>query len=72
MSYRFYVHRTKPDWRLVTADGAAFPAQGNPDDWRFTRVRERGDTNSDVARRVDEAGFCLFCIGLSFKDLAEA
>lgn len=70
MSYRFHVHRTKPDWRLVTADGASFPAEGREEDWRFTRIRERADTNPDVANRVDETGYCLFRIDLTFADLA--
>jgi hypothetical protein len=38
-------------------------------DWRFTRVRERADTNPDVARLVDEAGYCLFKIGMSFDEI---
>jgi hypothetical protein len=69
VSYRFHVHLTRPDWRLVTADGAPFPAQGREDEWRFTRVRERADTAPDVAQRVDETGYCLFRIGLTFEDL---
>lgn len=69
MSYRFHVHRTRPDYRLVTADGAAFPVGGDEADWRFTRVRERADTNPDVARLVDETGYCLFRIGLSFDEM---
>lgn len=69
MSYRFHIHQTKPAYRLVTADGAEFPAEANPEDWRFTRVRERVDTNPDVARMVDEAGFCLFKIGMGFDEI---
>lgn len=70
MSYRFHVHRTKPTYRLVIAEGAPFPAEANEADWRFTRVRERGDTNPDVAKLVDETGYCLFRIGLSFDEIA--
>lgn len=70
MSYRFHVHRAKPAYRLVTAEGAPFPAGANEADWRFTRVRERGDTNPDVAKLVDETGYCLFRIGLSFDEIA--
>ncbi|MBO9557400.1 MAG: hypothetical protein J7515_02290 [Caulobacter sp.] len=70
MTYRFHVHRTKPAYRLVTADGAGFPDGGNLEDWRFTRARERADTNPDVARLVDETGYCLFKIGLSFDEIA--
>ena len=74
MSYRFHVHRAKPVYRLVTADmgtgdGAAFPAGTDPEDWRFTRVRERADTNPDVARLVDETGYCLFKIGMGFDEI---
>jgi hypothetical protein len=69
VSYRFHVHRAKPAYRLVTADGAGFP-QADPDDWRFTRVRERADTNPDVARLVDETGYCLFKIGMGFDEIA--
>lgn len=69
MSYRFHVHRTKPAYRLVTAEGAGFPAAGREEDWRFTRVRDRDDTNPDVAKLVDEAGYCLFRIGLTFDEI---
>jgi hypothetical protein len=69
MSYRFHVHRAKPAYRLVTADGAGFPSEADPDDWRFTRLRERADTNPDVARLVDEAGYCLFKIGMGFDEI---
>ncbi|HWU15331.1 MAG TPA: hypothetical protein VN157_15130 [Caulobacter sp.] len=69
MSFRFHVHRTKPAYRLVTADGAAFPAGADSQEWRFTRVRERADTNPDVARQVDQNGYCLFKIGLSFDEV---
>ena len=69
MSYRFHVHQTKPAYRLVTADGAGFPDGADPDDWRFTRVRERADTNPDVARLVDETGWCLFKIGMGFDEI---
>jgi hypothetical protein len=69
VSYRFHVHRAKPTYRLVTADGAEFPDGANPDDWRFTRLRDHADTNPDVARLVDETGFCLFKIGLDFDGI---
>lgn len=69
MSYRFHVHRAKPAYRLVTADGAGLPAKADPDDWRFTRVRDRADTNPDVARLVDETGYCLFKIGMGFDEI---
>jgi hypothetical protein len=69
VSYRFHIHQAKPAYRLVTADGAGFPAEANPEHWRFTRVRERVDTNPDVARMVDEAGFCLFKIGMGFDEI---
>jgi len=69
MSYRFHVHRALPAFRLVTADGAGFPAQAAEADWRFTRARERADTNPDVARLVDETGFCLFKIGMRFDEI---
>lgn len=70
MSYRFHVHRALPAFRLVTADGAGFPIGTAEADWRFTRVRERADTNPDVARLVDETGYCLFKIGMSFDEIA--
>lgn len=69
MSYRFHVHRTNPAYRLVIARDAAFPADANEADWRFTLARERADTAPDVARLVDETGYCLFKIGLSFDEL---
>jgi hypothetical protein len=74
VSYRFHVHRAKPAYRLVTADmgaedGAGFPAGAEPRDWRFTRVRDRADTNPDVARLVDETGYCLFKIGMDFEEI---
>ena len=64
--YSLHAHLTKPQYRLVTAGGAPFPAAGREQDWRFTRARERADTNPDVARLVDETGYCLFRIGLTF------
>jgi len=69
VSYRFHVHRTKPAYRLVTAEGAGFPARANAEDWRFTLSRDRADTAPDVARLVDETGYCLFRIGLSFDEI---
>ncbi|USQ97132.1 hypothetical protein [Caulobacter sp. RL271] len=69
MSFRFHVHRDKPAYRLVIAEGAPFPAEANEDDWRFTLARERADTAPDVAKRVDETGYCLFKIGLSFDEI---
>lgn len=69
MSYRFHVHRTQPAYRLVTAEGAGFPSQAAEADWRFTLSRERADTAPDVARLVDETGYCLFKIGLSFDEI---
>jgi len=69
VSYRFHVHRALPVFRLVTADGAGFPAGAVEADWRFTRVRGRADTNPDVARLVDETGYCLFKIGMSFDEI---
>lgn len=72
MSYRFHVHRTQPAFRLVTAGGADFPAEARIEDWRFTVTRERADTNPDVARLVDETGYCLFKIGLSLSEICEA
>lgn len=70
MSYRFHVHRTKPTYRLVTADGGDFPEGANLNDWRFTRLRDRADTAEDVARMVDETGYCLFRIGMRFDEIA--
>ena len=70
MSYRFHVHRTKPAYRLVIAEGAPFPEIARPEDWRFTLARERSDTAPDVAKLVDETGYCLFKIGLSFDEIS--
>ncbi|CAN5306680.1 hypothetical protein BH10PSE3_BH10PSE3_31890 [soil metagenome] len=70
MSFAFHVHRAKPSYRLVTADGAGFPERALEADWRFTRVRERADTNPDVARLVDETGYCPFKIGIGFDEIA--
>ena len=69
MSYRFHVHRAQPAYRLVTADGAGFPDGAAEADWRFTRSRERADTNPDVARLVDETGYCLFKIGMRLDEI---
>jgi hypothetical protein len=69
VSYRFHVHRTKPAYRLVTADGAGFPNGADPNDWRFSLARERADTAPDVARLVDDTGYCLFRIGLGFHEI---
>lgn len=69
MSFRFHVHLRDPAYRLVIAEGAGFPAEANAADWRFTLSRERADTAPDVARLVDETGYCLFKIGLSFDEI---
>ncbi len=69
MSYRFHVHVAKPAYRLVTAEGRPFPAEGCEEDWRFVRSRARADTNPDVAERVDRDGYCLFKIGLGFDEV---
>jgi len=69
VSYRFHVHRAKPAYRLVTAAGAAFPPDTREDDWRFTMDRSREDTAPDVAKLVDETGYCLFRIGLTFDEI---
>jgi len=71
VSYRFHVHRTQPAFRLVTLRDADFPAEARVEDWRFTVERERADTNPDVARLVDETGYCLFKIGMSFDEISE-
>jgi hypothetical protein len=71
VSYRFHVHRTQPAFRLVTALGADFPAEARLKDWRFTVERERADTNPDVAGLVDQTGYCLFKIGMSFDEISE-
>ena len=69
MSYRFHVHRSKPAYRLVIAEGSPFPAEAREEAWRFTLARDRADTAPDVARLVDETGYCLFKIGLSFDEI---
>lgn len=69
MSYRFHVHRIQPAYRLVIAEGAAFPSEAIEADWRFTLLRARADTAPDVARLVDETGYCLFKIGLGFDEI---
>lgn len=69
MSFRFHVHRTKPAYRLVTAEGAAFPEEARESDWLFTLTRDRSDTAPDVARLVDETGYCLFKIGLTLGEM---
>ena len=69
MIFRFHVHRDKPAYRLVIAEGAGFPVEANEADWRFTLSRERTDTAPDVAKLVDETGYCLFRIGLSFDEI---
>lgn len=54
----------------MTAGGAGFPEGAVKADWRFTRIRARADTNPDVARLVDETGYCLFKIGMGFDEIA--
>lgn len=68
-AYRFHVHRRVSAWRLVTADGAPFPAEGVESDWDFTRVRTAEDTNPDVRGEVGETDYCLFRIGARFGDV---
>ncbi|WP_066680015.1 hypothetical protein [Caulobacter sp. CCH9-E1] len=71
MSYRFHVHLTKPAYRLVIAEGAGFPAGAHEEDWRHTFTREREDTAADVARLVDDTGYCLFKIGLTLDEIGD-
>ena len=68
MQYRFHVHRTLPDWRLVIGDGG-FPAATSADQWTFTRAREAADANADIRGAVARDGYCLFRIGARFADL---
>jgi hypothetical protein len=68
MQYRFHVHRTLPDWRLVIGDGR-FPAATSEDQWTFTRARAAADTNPDVQDAVARDGYCLFRISARFSDL---
>lgn len=69
MEYAFWVHKHQSSYRLVTIAGQPFPAQGHLSDWAPTRRRDPSDTNPDVARVVQERGYCLFRIGLTFDDL---
>lgn len=71
MSYRFHVHLTKSAYRLVIAEGAGFPAGAREEDWRHTFTREREDTAADVARLVDDTGYCLFKIGLTLDEIGD-
>jgi hypothetical protein len=68
--YLFHVHARAPGWRLVLRKDAPRPDGYAPDDWTFTRERTGEDTNPDVKRLCDEAGYCLFKIGATFADLA--
>jgi len=69
VTYRFHVHRANPAYRLVIAEGASFPEAATEADWRFTLARDRADTAPDVAKMVDQTGYCLFKIGLSFDEI---
>jgi hypothetical protein len=66
--YLFLVHRRSPRWRLVLRKGAVAPALYVAEDWIFSRERSADDTNADVRRACDEAGYCLFKIGVTFEE----
>jgi hypothetical protein len=66
--YEFYVHKTKPDFRLTVRQGAPFPSQSRIENWAHTRTRSVEDTNPDVVAAIDEMGYCLFRIGFRFED----
>ena len=55
----------------MIAEGASFPAGAREEDWRHTFTREREDTATDVARLVDETGYCLFKIGLTLDEMED-
>lgn len=69
--YAFYVHLRHPDYRLVTAADAPFPAGASEADWRHTRSREADDVNAEVREAVARDGYSLFRIGLSLSDIPE-
>ena len=66
--YRFHVHKTLPEWRLVIR-GDAFPTDTEPSQWDFTRERSGNDTNPDVRLLADSQGWCLFKIGGTFDEI---
>jgi hypothetical protein len=63
------VHLRHPNYRLVIAADAPFPAGASEADWRHTRSREASDVNAEVRDAVDRDGYSLFQIGLSLSDL---
>lgn len=67
--YDFYVHITRPRWRLVLGQGAQFPSETTADEWIQTRVRVADDTNPDVRLEVQKQGFCLFAISSTFAQM---
>ena len=68
--YHFYVHAHRPAWRLVRAEGAAWPDGAVAADWVFTRARSGADTNPDVKALVDAKGYSLFRLGGTFAEVA--
>lgn len=67
--YEFYVHVTKPRWRLVLGEGAQFPSAATADEWIQTRVRAANDTNQDVRTEIQRRGYCLFAISSTFDQM---
>lgn len=68
--YRFYRHRQKPQFRLVLKAQLGFPPETAEGEWELTRQREGEDVNRDVRREIDEKGYSLFKIGVTFAELS--
>lgn len=64
-SYRFFVHREQPAYRLVLRDDGKFPDGTSESQWQLTRMRDAGDVNADVRDEIEAKGYCMFAIGLT-------
>lgn len=57
MSYSYFAHKTRTDYRLVTPTGAALPPGLDPADWMLVERRPRDRVNEAVMQDVDAQGF---------------
>ena len=52
-SYRFFVHREQPAYRLVLRDDGKFPGGTSESEWQLTRMRDAGDVNAAVRDEIE-------------------
>ena len=69
-AYHFFVHQTRPAWRLALGSRSDAPAVLTA--WRFSRTRTPEATASTVRAEVAARGYSLFKIGEEPSQLSAA